>query len=103
MPGPREGVPSRGSLRGLLEASQEEASRWQPPPREKEGVGHLRSPGTPAVAPGWVFLSAVRNLWGVCGELCCSMGWCLHLAYDLCLWPPSGFPPCWFLLVPGQF
>lgn len=47
-----------------------------PFPGEKEGFGHsLVGLGPLPPPPGRAFLSAVRNLWGVCGELYCSMGW----------------------------
>lgn len=70
------GHPAEGPF-GAPEASQEEASRVAAPfPGEKKGIGHsLVVLGPLPLPPGRAFLSAVRNLWGVCGELYCSMGW----------------------------
>ena len=61
-------------------------------------MGTLVVLGPPLRLPGRAFLSVVRNLWGVCGELCCSMGWWLPTwltiaASGLSLWVSSLLVP----------
>lgn len=75
-------------------------------PEEKgQHCAHSLIPETQPQPLGWAlaFLSAVRNLWGVCGELCCSMGvvslrggwpWPRITASGLSLWASFPFLLC---------
>lgn len=102
---PGKGYPAEGPF-GAPEASQEEASRVAAPfPGEKEGVGHSRSPGTPAAAPGLdIPFCGEKSLGCVWGAVLLNGVVAPHLAHDRCLWPlPLGFLLVGSSFVPGQF